>query len=137
MQDPDENVRASAMDALSAIAVLAAKQPDLEIHISPTWFVEMLNSVVLSDRIKAAKALVNLTDSRPVTTLDLLRERSLPSLGEMAQWHSLTYALPPFLLLGRVGGFSDKQIQDRWTRGDREEMVREVLSGRKKRRSLE
>ena len=29
MQDPDENVRASAMDALSAIAVLAAKQPDL------------------------------------------------------------------------------------------------------------
>jgi hypothetical protein len=137
MQDPDENVRASAMDALSAIAVLAAKQPDLEIHISPTWFVEMLNSVVLSDRIKAAKALVNLTDSRPVTTLDLLRERSLPSLGEMAQWHSLTYALPPFLLLGRVGGFSDKQIQDRWTRGDREEMVREVLSSRKKRRSLE
>ena len=58
----------------------------------------MLNSVVLSDRIKAAKALVNLTDSRPVTTLDLLRERALPSLGEMAQWHSLTYALPPFLL---------------------------------------
>lgn len=134
MQDPDENVRASAMDALGAIAVLAAKKPDLEIHISPTWFVEMLNSVVLSDRIKAAKALVNLTDSRPVATLDLLRERALASLAEMAQWHSLSYALPPFLLLGRVGGFKDKDIQDRWTRGDREDTVRDVLSGKKKRR---
>ena len=136
MQDPDENVRASAMDALGAIAVLAAKQPDLEIRISPTWFVEMLNSVVLSDRMKAAKALVNLTDSRPVATLDLMRERALPSLAEMAQWHSLSYALPPFLLLGRVGGLSDQEIQNRWTQGDREDMVRDVLSGKKKKRSL-
>ena len=137
MQDPDENVRASAMDALGAIAVLAAKKPDLEIHISPTWFVEMLNSVVLSDRIKAAKALVNLTDSRPVATLDLMRERALPSLAEMAKWHSLSYALPPFLLLGRAGGLSDKEIQNRWTEGDREDMVHEVLSGKKKKRSLQ
>ncbi|HLN02294.1 MAG TPA: HEAT repeat domain-containing protein [Bryobacteraceae bacterium] len=134
MQDPDENVRGDAMSALSAIAVLAKKQPELTIHISPTWFVEMLNSVVLSDRIKAAKALVNLTDARPAGTLDLLRERALPALAEMAQWHSLPYALPAFLLLGRVGGFSDKQIQDRWTRGDREAFVREVIAHGKKKR---
>jgi len=94
----------------------------------------MLNSVVLSDRIKAAKALVNLTDARPAGTLDLLRERALPALAEMAQWHSLPYALPAFLLLGRVGGFSDKQIQDRWTRGDREAFVREVIAHGKKKR---
>ena len=134
MQDPDEHVRGDAMGALGAIAVLARKQPELSIHISPTWFVEMLNSVVLSDRIKAAKALVNLTDARPAATLDLLRERALPALAEMAQWHSLPYALPAFLLLGRVGGFSDKQIQDRWTRGDREAMVREVIGHGKKKR---
>jgi len=132
MQDPDENVRAAAMDALSAIAVLAVKKPELEIHISPTWFVEMLNSVVLSDRIKATKALLNLTDTRPPTTLDLLRERSLPSLAEMAQWHSLRYALPAFLLLGRVGGYSEKQIQDRWTQGNRDEMVRAIIDRAKK-----
>src|SRR5207237_7651535 len=40
MQDPDEDVRANAMRALNAIAVLAAKQPELELHVSPTWFVE-------------------------------------------------------------------------------------------------
>jgi len=96
----------------------------------------MLNSVVLSDRIKATKALVNLTDARPAETLDLLRERALPSLAEMAQWHSLTYALPAFLLLGRVGGLSDKQIQERWTRGERAKMVLEVVAAatKKKRR---
>jgi hypothetical protein len=134
MRDPDESVRAGAMNALSAIAVLSRKQPELQIHISPTWFVEMLNSVVLSDRIKAAKALINLTDSRPLATLDLLRERALPALSEMAQWNSLQYALPAFLLLGRVGGFTEKQIQDRWTRGDRAAMVLEVAGEKKRRR---
>ena len=134
MQDPDESVRASAMSALGAIAVLAAKQPDLAIRISPTWFVEMLNSVVLSDRLKATKALLNLTDSRPAATLDLLRERALPALSEMAQWHSLSNALPAFLLLGRVGGFTDAQIQQRWMHGDRAEMVLEVAAPAKKKK---
>lgn len=132
MQDPDESVRAAAMSALSAIAVLAAKQPSLKIHIPPTWFVEMLNSVVLSDRMRAAKALLNLTDSRPAFTLDLLRERALPALAEMAQWNSLSYALPSFLLLGRVGGYSDKQIQERWTQGDRAKMVLQIVAAAKK-----
>lgn len=137
MQDPDEGVRAAAMSALSAIAVLAAKQPALKIHISPTWFVEMLNSVVLSDRMRAAKALLNLTDSRPAGTLDLMRERALPALAEMAQWHSLSYALPAFLLLGRVGGLSDQQIQERWTSGDRAKMVLQIVTAEKKKRKQE
>jgi len=135
MQDPDEEGRSSAMGALNAIAILATKQPDLSIHISPTWLVEMLNSIVLSDRTGATRALINLTDSRPPATLDLLRERALSSLVEMAQWNSLRYALPAFILLGRVGGIDEQQIQDSWARGDRGAMVLQALrSGKKKRR---
>lgn len=134
MQDPDEDVRASAMGALNAIAILAAKEPDLGIHISPTWLVEMLNSIALSDRNGATRTLINLTDSRPPATLDLMRERALSSLVEMAQWNSLRYALPAFILLGRVGGIDEQQIQDRWARGDRGAMVLEVLRSSKKRR---
>ncbi len=134
MQDPDEDVRASAMGALNAIAILAAKQPDLGIHISPTWLVEMLNSIALSDRNGATRALINLTDSRPGATLDLMRERALSSLVEMAQWKSLRYALPAFILLGRVGGIDEQQIQDSWTAGDRGAMVLQVLRSSKKRR---
>jgi hypothetical protein len=134
MQDPDEDVRASAMGALNAIAILAAKEPDLGIHISPTWLVEMLNSIALGDRNGATRALINLTDSRPPATLDLMRERALSSLVEMAQWNSLRYALPAFILLGRVGGIDEQQIQDRWAQGDRGGMVLEVLRSSKKRR---
>jgi hypothetical protein len=132
LQDPDENVRASAMHALNAIAVLAAKQPDLGIHISPTWFVEMLNSIVLSDRTNATTALINLTDARPSEMLALLRERALPSLVEMAQWNSLRYALPAFILLGRVGGLSEEQIQESWSRGERTAVIIEVVGSKKK-----
>ena len=135
MQDPDEEVRASAMSALNAIAILAAKQPDLGIHISPTWLVEMLNSIALSDRNGATRALINLTDSRPPATLELLRERAFSSLVEMAQWNSLQYALPAFILLGRVAGIDEQQIQDIWARGDRGAMILEARrSGKKKRR---
>ena len=135
MQDPDESVRAAAMAALNAIAVLAAKQPDLGIHVSPTWFVEMLNSIVLGDRTRATMALIDLTDSRPAATLELLRERALASLVEMAQWNSLRYALPAFILLGRVGGISEEQIHENWSKGERVATIQQILrSGKKHRR---
>jgi hypothetical protein len=57
-------------------------------------------------------------------------------MAEMAQWNSLSYALPAFLLLGRVGGLSEKEIQDRWTRGDRAATVLEVAASGKKKRGL-
>jgi hypothetical protein len=76
MQDPDEFVRANAMRALTAIAVLATREPEREIRISPTWFIEMLNSIVLSDRIKASTALVNLTERDGKATLDQIHARA-------------------------------------------------------------
>jgi len=134
VQDPDERVRASAMRALDGIAVLATLEPERGIQISPTWLVEMLNSIVLSDRISATRALINLTQARPEATMGLLREKALPSLVEMAQWHSLRYALPAFILLGRVGGFSEEKIQQEWTGGDRAALVLEVLGSNKKKK---
>jgi len=134
MQDADETVRSSAMRALNAVAILAVKQPNLGLHISSTWFVEMLNSIVLSDRTGATMALLNLTDSRPQDILDLIRGRALPSLVEMAQWKSLSYALPAFVLLGRVGGLSDDAIHSQWTAGDRGAMILKAIGAEKKKR---
>jgi len=134
LQDPDEGVRASAVRALDAIAILAEKRPELGIQIPPTWLVEMLNSIVLSDRTEATRALLNLTDSRPAAILDTLRERALASLVEMAQWNSLRYALPAFILLGRAGDIDEQQIQERWARGDREALIQEVAKSSKKKR---
>ena len=128
MQDPDEAVRATAMRSLSAIAVLAARRPALEIRIPATWFIEMLNSIVLSDRLKAAQALVLLTEGNAPTAVAQLRARALPALVEMARWKTLEYALPPFILLGRVVGLSELEIQERWSKGEREAVIDRALA---------
>jgi hypothetical protein len=133
MQDPDEAVRANALRALNAIAVLARLQPSLGIHVSPTWFVEMLNSIVLSDRTRAATALVTLTDQDAAGALDQIRDRALDSVVEMAQWNELRYALPAFILTGRIAGMSEPEIQKAWTSGHRQEVIGIALGpGRKK-----
>jgi hypothetical protein len=134
IDDPDDAVRANAMKSLAAIAVMAHRQPGFGIKIAPTWFVEMLNSVVLSDRVEATKALLTLTDGRNPAALDLVRERALGSLVEMARWKTLRYALPPFLLLGRVAGISDAQTHQDWEKGNREAVIQKAESAAVNRR---
>jgi HEAT repeat protein len=127
LQDPDEAVRANAVRALNGFAVLAAKQPARGIKVSATWFVEMLNSIVLSDRVESAKALLTLTDRGGPEVLQQIRERSLPALAEMARWKTPRYALPPYLLLGRVAGMMDQDIQQSWRTGHRETVIDQAL----------
>lgn len=132
MQDPDESVRANTIRSLTAIAVLAAKQPDLGIRISPTWFIELLNSVVLSDRYESAKALLTLTDRPNPAVLQQVRERALPALAEMARWKTPRYALPAYLLLGRLADVPDTEVQQAFEKGDREAVIKKALAGEKK-----
>lgn len=134
LQDADPGVRGNAIRALGAIAVLAIREPDLQIRIPPTWFIEMLNSIFLTDRYKAALALVDLTGGNAAGTLSAIRERALPSLVEMAQWKSLRHALPAWILLGRIGGLSQQQIEDAWTRGDRAGTIYRIVNGGRKKK---
>jgi len=128
LQDPDESVRANAVRSLKAIAVLAQKRPELGLKVSATWFVEMLNSLALSDRQQATEALVILTDAGAGPALDLMRERALSTLIEMARWKTLRYALPAFLLVGRIAGVPDTELHQQWQSGDRETAIRLALS---------
>ncbi|HTS24916.1 MAG TPA: hypothetical protein VMH81_03530 [Bryobacteraceae bacterium] len=123
VQDPDEAVRANAIRSLTAIAVLANQQPRLAIRVEPTWFIELLNSIVLSDRMESVKALLTLTDHGDKAVLAEVRERALPALVEMARWKTPRYALPPFLLLGRVAGLADDQILKNWQNADLETVI--------------
>ena len=134
LQDADESVRANAVRSLKAVAVLAQKRPELGLRVSPTWFVEMLNSLALSDRQQAAQALLILTDSPGGTTLELVRERALGTLVEMARWKTLRYALPAFLLVGRLAGIADADLQAQWQKGDRETAIKLALAPSPKQR---
>lgn len=120
LRDADPGVRFNA--ARSLIAFTGAR-----IKIEPTWFIEMLNSLSWTDRTRALAALQILTDSRDKAVLDQIRVRALPALAEMARWKTLEHALPAYILLGRLAGISEKQIQDSWSRGDREPLIAEAL----------
>ena len=63
-----------------------------------------------------------------------LRNRALPALVEMSRWKTLEHALPAFILTGRVAGLSEQQIQDAWTRGDRESVIAAATGNGKKAR---
>jgi len=126
-------VRNNAVRGLMALAVLARLDPSYGMKISPTWFIEMLNSLSWSDRNQALKALQILTDNRDASVLDQLHERALPSLVEMARWKTLSHALPAFVLLGRLAGMPDTQVQAVWTGGDRESVITAAMSKKKTR----
>jgi hypothetical protein len=134
VQDPDDAVRATAMRSLTAIAVLAVRRPDLQLKIPPTWFVEMLNSIELSDRLKAVETLVVLTGKDGADVLELLRARALPALVEMARWKTLRFAVGPFLLVGRVAGLPEAEIHARWEKGNREAVIEQAMGEPKPRR---
>jgi len=128
LQDPEPAVRHTAMRALAAIAVFASKNPDAALRISPTWPTEMLNSIVWGDRTQAANLLEILTEDRDARSLDQIRERALASLVEMARWKSLSHALPAYVLLGRIAGLPEDQIQETWSKGERERVISEQAS---------
>jgi hypothetical protein len=46
----------------------------------------------------------------------------------MARWKTLRYAQPPFVLLGRVAGLTDAQVQQSWDKGDREPVIQQALA---------
>jgi len=132
LRDQDENVRGNAMRALKAIAIGAKLHPDQEIRLEPTWFIELMNSIAFSDRRESALALVNLTENRDAGALDLLRERALTSVLEMAKWHDLKTALPAFILAGRLAGLDEKEISQAWVSGDRESVLTAASSPKKR-----
>jgi hypothetical protein len=123
LRDADAGVRNNAARGLVALAVLERLNPGAEVKVSPTWFIEMLNSLSWTDRNKAVWALQILTDTRDPAVLGQLRDRALPALIEMARWKSPGHALPGYVLLGRIAGFTEEQIQEAWSRGDRESVI--------------
>ena len=126
LKDADDTVRGNAIRAMAALSVYAKLHPDSELKIQPTWFIEMLNSLIWTDRNNAAVALVNMTESRDPSALGQIRDRALPAVIEMARWHHLAHALPAYILLGRIAGMPEKDIEDAWSRGERDQLVAQL-----------
>jgi hypothetical protein len=126
LQDNDESVRANAARSLGS---LVEAEPSLAAKVSPTWLVEMLNSVELSDRLEAAKALLTLIDHRNPSAVAQLRDRALDALAEMARWKTPRYALTPYLMLARVADVPEEEALQRWQKGDQESVIQKAVGG--------
>lgn len=133
LKDADETVRANALRALGAITVKAKLDPDSEIKVPATWFIEMLNSLSWSDRTQAARFLVNLTDTRDPRVLLQIKERALDAVVEMAKWKHAEHSLPAYILLGRIAGLPEEDLQHAWSTGERDLMIKRALEPPKKR----
>ena len=132
LQDPDEQVRAYAAHALAAIATLSQKQPALGLRVAAAPFVELLNSVVLSDREAALEVLLTLTAHKNTATLDLIRTRAFPDVLEMAILKTSRYAMPGFLLLGRLAGMADAEVRANWDNHAPEPVIAKALESARK-----
>lgn len=120
--DPAPEVRNNAMRALGIIAGYELKQPVSAFRVSPTPFVNVLSSLVWTDRNKAAFALMSMTSTGDPALLAELRKNALPSLIEMARWKS-NYAQMSFFILGRIAGLKDEAIAEAWNRHDVDSII--------------
>ena len=122
-RDPDDQVRNNSTRALWIIAKLAQRKPELGIQVPATTFIDLLNSIVWTDRNKSSYALLETTEKRDPAILAEIRERAMPSLVEMARWKAIGHAQPAIFLLGRIGGMSEDDIQAAIDRSDRQAVI--------------
>ena len=122
-RDPSPGVRNEAVRALALIAAFAQRHPEAHIRVPWTPFIDLLNSVVWTDRNKASFALMQLSENRVSKLLNELKVESQPSLFEMAQWKSRGHALPSFVILGRMGGMAEDAIFKAWEDGKLQPVV--------------
>ncbi len=60
-----------------------------------------------------------------------MRERAIPALTEMSAWRDPNHAISAFILLGRVAGLADSEIQELWKGGDRQTLLKKVKDSAK------
>lgn len=126
MRDPEQTVRANALRSLAPLALYSREKPEMQLRVQTTWFVEMLNSVAWQDRMSAMSLLLELTSKPDEKLIRHLKERGVPALIEMALWKHLPHALPAYMLLGRVAGMEESEIQSTWSANAREETIKKM-----------
>jgi hypothetical protein len=125
-RDPYSTVRNNVVRALAILASFGREHPDRGIAVPPEPLVDLLNSLVWTDRNKSSMALMRISESRDPALLAVLKARALPSLIEMARWKAPGHALAPFFILGRIAGVPEAEIFPAWESGRREEVIQKA-----------
>lgn len=127
VSDPNEEVRNNAIRALSVIAAYAEEHPEQNITIPAQPFINMLNSLVWTDRNKASLLLFQLTNEGDPEILKALHQQALTSLLEMAQWKDKGHAMPSFIILGRIAGLEDEKLFEAFHSNSFSDSLQEII----------
>jgi len=123
MSDPIDNVRNNAMRALMVFADASSSSTGPGVRVPAAPFVQFLSSPVWTDRNKASLALMALSSARDPKVLAELRASALGPLVEIARWKNAGHALPAFMILARIGGYSDDAAHQLWEQGNRDAVI--------------
>ena len=128
VHDPSHDVRNNSTRALGVMAEYANSNPGIGLKIPGATFVQMLNSLVWTDRNKALFVLMPLTDQhRDPVLLQQLKKEALTSLIEMAKWKDPGHTYPAYALLGRIAGFDNEQITTNFFSSSRDEYLKKII----------
>lgn len=109
--DADEKVRNNATRGLAVLAGWAAKKPDAGIQIPAEPFINMTNSIVWTDRNKGIAVLLALSENAPEEVKKKIITRALPAIVEMSKWKNPGHALMNYMLLARMAGMPEGEIE--------------------------
>jgi hypothetical protein len=115
--DESDEVRSNAIKALAVVAHYSCEHPDKKVNVPYMPFIRLINSVVWADRNQGMLVLTQLTRSREPEILRRLKEVSLPALKEMAIWRSEVHAFPAYVILARMAGIPENEINRRFAKG--------------------
>jgi hypothetical protein len=126
--DLDSGVR---NNAIRALVVLTRSSSKASAMISGECFVDLLNSVIWTDRNKSVALLATLTEGRDARLLACLREQALASLLEMARWSFAGHADSARLMLGRIAGIDEKILTAMVERQEVEPIIKALTTQKK------
>ncbi len=106
--DPDASVRNNATRALM---VLVTAYPKVGRRIPPGPFISLLSDGSWEDHNKASLLFEATTRSRDPQLLGEHRAQALDSLVEMARWRNPGHAYAAKLILGRIGGIAESEVE--------------------------
>ncbi|HXV14640.1 MAG TPA: hypothetical protein VEC56_10600 [Candidatus Krumholzibacteria bacterium] len=130
MSDPSENVRNNSMRTLMVFTRMTPAAGTSVPRVPYAPFVNLLHSLVWTDRNKSSLALMELTESRDADLLERLRNEAMQSLADIARWKNEGHATPGLLMLGRIAGWADDDVRSAWRSGQREKIIAAALAAR-------
>jgi len=106
LSDPEAVTRAAAAKALAALG----RTGNPELTLRPGWFIPLLNSANLDERLQAAEAVAVGLKADDGVSIELLKDHALAALVEMAKFQTAAHGRAALVVLARMAGLGEENL---------------------------